>query len=168
MMFGPDMLVAPVFEPGQRQRCVYLPRGPHGLVRLLDGGSPRAGATITVDAPLERMPLFVPAGRWCPLTDSTTTRGCTEEPSRQLRWFPGATGTSACALYEDDGLRPAAADDRHVVHRFAAQAHAARLNLALASSGTWGLPYRQIRVVLPAGETRKLELASTGGAVLVA
>jgi len=50
-----------------------------------------------------------------------------------------------------------------------AQAHAATLRLSLASEGSWPLPYKQIRVVVPAGETRKIEFAvPAGGVSLVA
>jgi hypothetical protein len=100
-----------------------------------------------------------------PTTDGAHDSARTEEPSRALLWFPGRSGDDAALLYEDDGLRHADAADRHVVHRFAAQAHAARLNLALASEGSWPLPYKQIRVVLPAGETRKVDIAAPGGGV---
>jgi hypothetical protein len=52
-----------------------------------------------------------------------------------------------------------------VVHRFTAAAHAAQLKLAVASSGAWPLPYKQIRVVLPEGEVRKIELQSAAGGI---
>ncbi|HVK32962.1 MAG TPA: hypothetical protein VM845_10710, partial [Burkholderiaceae bacterium] len=118
-----------------------------------------------VTAPLHRLPLFVRGGALVPVADGTNDGARTEEPSRALLWFPGRSGDDAALLYEDDGLRPADAADRHVVHRFTAQAHAARLNLSLASDGRWPLPYKQIRVVLPAGETRKVDIAAPAGGV---
>jgi hypothetical protein len=51
------------------------------------------------------------------------------------------------------------------VHRFSATAHGARLQLALASEGTWPLHYKQIRVVLPEGETRKIDLSPSSSPV---
>jgi alpha-glucosidase len=165
MMVGPDLLAAPVFEPGARKRSVYLPRTPQGWFDWWTGAHHPGGQTVEVTAPLHRLPLFVRGGAIVPTTDSPNDHARTEEPSRALLWFPGRQGDDSALLYEDDGLRPADAADRHVVHRFSAQAHAARLNLSLASSGAWALPYKQIRVVLPAGETRKLELAATAGGV---
>ena len=165
MMVGPDLLVAPVFEPGARKRSVYLPRAPQGWLDWWTGAHHPGGQTVEVTAPLHRLPLFVRGGAIVPTTDSPNDHARTEEPSRALLWFPGRQGDDSALLYEDDGLRPADAAERHVVHRFTAQAHAARLNLSLASSGAWPLPYKQIRVVLPAGETRKLELAATAGGV---
>jgi len=165
MMVGPDLLVAPVFEPGARTRRLYLPRTPHGWFDWWSGAHHDGGQAIEVTAPLQRLPLFVRGGALLPTTDAAHDRARTEEPSRALLWFPGRSGDDAALLYEDDGLRHAEASDRHVVLRFAAQAHAARLTLSLASTGSWTLPYRQIRVVLPAGETRKLELAAPAGGV---
>jgi alpha-glucosidase len=165
MMVGPDLLAAPVFEPGARKRSVYLPRTPHGWFDWWTGAHHHGGMTVEVTAPLHRLPLFVRGGALVPTTDSPNDHARTEEPSRALLWFPGRQGDDAALLYEDDGLRPAAAPDRHVVHRLSAQAHAARLNLALTSSGRWALPYKQIRVVLPAGETRKLELVADASSV---
>jgi len=53
-----------------------------------------------------------------------------------------------------------------VLHRFSAQSHAATLQLSLHSQGAWPLPYRQIRVVLPEGERRKVELSASGAVTL--
>jgi alpha-glucosidase len=75
-LFGRDLLVAPVVEEGERQREVYLPGGEWvdfwaatyydeetgafermGPVEPLEGGR-----YVTVDAPLDVIPLFVRAG----------------------------------------------------------------------------------------------------------
>jgi alpha-glucosidase len=165
MMVGPDLLVAPVFEPGARKRSVYLPRTSQGWFDWWTGTHHAGGQTVEVTAPLHRLPLFVRGGALVPTTDGANDGARTEEPSRALLWFPGRSGDDAALLYEDDGLRHADAADRHVVHRFTAQAHAARLNLALASDGRWALPYKQIRVVLPASETRKVDIAAPAGGV---
>jgi len=60
-MFGPDILVAPVLFEKQRKRDVYLPAGISW--REVSGGKIlKGGRTVTVDAPLERIPLFVRDG----------------------------------------------------------------------------------------------------------
>jgi sulfoquinovosidase len=73
-MFGPDLLVAPVIEPGARSRSVYLPPG-----RWVDfwrsatvgrNGAPRlrapvvldGGREVSVQAPADQLPMFVRAG----------------------------------------------------------------------------------------------------------
>jgi alpha-glucosidase len=165
MMVGPDLLVAPVFEPGARARRVMLPRAAHGWFDWWTGTRHAGGASAEVAAPLHRLPLFVRGGALIPVTDNARDAARTEEPSRALLWFPGRDGHDEALLYEDDGVRPAEANDCHTVHRFNADAYAARLHLALDSKGSWPLPYRRIRVVLPARETRKVELAPTNGGV---
>ncbi|MFI6151911.1 TIM-barrel domain-containing protein [Kitasatospora sp. NPDC051170] len=60
-LLGPDLLVAPVYEPGARTRRVYLPSGTRWVDpvtgRVLDGGT-----TLDADAPLERLPVFAREG----------------------------------------------------------------------------------------------------------
>lgn len=75
-MFGPDLLVAPVVEPGARTRTLYLPPGdwvnfweavsyddasgafePRANAAILEGGR-----VVTVNAPLYEIPLFARAG----------------------------------------------------------------------------------------------------------
>lgn len=63
-LFGPDLLVAPVFENGARSRSVYLPEGEwldwwcHDVL-----AGPR---WIEADAPLDRIPLYVRRGAIIP------------------------------------------------------------------------------------------------------
>ena len=95
-LFGPDLLAAPVFEPGATERELYLPPGrwvdfwralaykPRrgglrlGRARVLAGGHEE-----TVPAPLEELPLMVraaPSCRCCPADVDTlpsTGRGRT-------------------------------------------------------------------------------------------
>lgn len=60
-LLGPDVLVAPVYEAGARARPVYLPVGAHWrdpvTGQMLEGGT-----TLEVNAPLERVPVFVREG----------------------------------------------------------------------------------------------------------
>ncbi len=70
-MLGADMLIAPVYEPGERERAVYLPRGAHGK-RWFDyytGEVYNGGRTVTVPAPLEYTPVFVRPGARIALDD---------------------------------------------------------------------------------------------------
>ena len=61
--FGPDLVVAPVLSP-LTQRAVYLP---DGVWVDYWSGKPVAGhQTIAVDAPLDRLPLYVRAGAIIP------------------------------------------------------------------------------------------------------
>jgi len=60
-LFGPDLLVAPVWKVGERSRSVYLPRGKWRS--YWDPSKVFKGRrTITVDVPLDTIPVFVRAG----------------------------------------------------------------------------------------------------------
>lgn len=65
-MFGPDLLVAPVVNGGQRSRSVYLPAGAEWR-HAFSGAVVTGGQRISVDAPLEQIPLFVRDGAQLPL-----------------------------------------------------------------------------------------------------
>lgn len=60
-LFGPEILVAPIVTAGARSRPVYLPAG----TRWRDawsGAEHGGGGTVTADAPLERIPIFLTQG----------------------------------------------------------------------------------------------------------
>lgn len=65
-MFGPDILVAPVYELGQRSREVYLPNGVQWknakTKEVFEGGQ-----TLTASAPVDEIPLFVRANKEYPI-----------------------------------------------------------------------------------------------------
>lgn len=61
-MFGPDVLVAPVMELGARERTIYLPKGAEWK-DAVSGNLYEGGRTVTVDAPLSVIPVFVRDGK---------------------------------------------------------------------------------------------------------
>ena len=64
-LFGPDLLVAPVWKVGERQRTVYLPRG--RWRSYWDRSQKfRGRRSVTVDVPLDTIPVFVRDGAEVP------------------------------------------------------------------------------------------------------
>lgn len=65
-MFGADILVAPIFEFNQRSRDVYLPKNQlwknAKTHEIIEGGK-----TVTADAPIDEIPLFVRAEKDYPI-----------------------------------------------------------------------------------------------------
>ncbi|HCA20519.1 MAG TPA: family 31 glucosidase, partial [Treponema sp.] len=55
-MFGGDYLVAPVLHAGETKREVYLPEGK--WTEINSGKSFEGGKRVTVDAPIEWIPVF--------------------------------------------------------------------------------------------------------------
>jgi alpha-D-xyloside xylohydrolase len=60
-LFGPDILVAPVVEKGARTRKVWLPVGA-SWVDAWSGKAVASGKRMDIDAPLDRIPVFLRAG----------------------------------------------------------------------------------------------------------
>ncbi|QIG80216.1 glycoside hydrolase family 31 protein [Stakelama tenebrarum] len=99
-MFGKAFMVAPVTEYRARSRDVYFP-GTGLWYDFYSGALHRGGNTDTVDAPYERMPLFVRAGSIVPM--GPVTQYVDEKPDAPLTItvYTGADGSFS--LYEDDG-----------------------------------------------------------------
>ncbi len=98
-MFGPALLVAPVTEQGVTTREVYLPAGTDWY-NFWTNEKVHGGQTITVNAPIDTLPLFVKAGSILPLGAPVES---TNEVQRiaKLKVYPGAD--ASFELYNDDG-----------------------------------------------------------------
>ena len=99
-MLGPAFLVAPVTVQGATSRDVYLPAGTDWY-NFWTGKRETGGRTITVDAPIDTIPLFVRAGSIVPLGSAVES---THEAQTidKVRVYPGAD--SDFTLFSDDGM----------------------------------------------------------------
>ncbi len=61
-MFGPDLLVSPVMEPGVTERRVYLPEGA-AWKDAFTGTVYPGGQTVTVPAPIDVIPVMIRDGK---------------------------------------------------------------------------------------------------------
>ena len=104
-MCGTQLLIASVVAPGARARDVYLPVGPPCWYAFDTGERFIAGESARVDAPLDRIPMFCPAGAIVPMTDSDDFSRLTDEPTRSIRVFP-APGESDVRVHAVRGRRP--------------------------------------------------------------
>ena len=99
-MFGPALLVAPVYKYGARSRSVYFPEGSKWY-DFYSGKMIEGGRDITVDAPYERIPLYVRAGSIIPAGgDIMSTAEESGEPTT-IVVYGGNDGDFT--LYEDEG-----------------------------------------------------------------
>lgn len=99
-LWGRDMLIAPVYKPGARQRVVYLPEGrwyDWFTNTLIEGGS-----DYTRQVDLETMPIFVRAGSVIPIDPLRQYVSEEVEEDLTFRIYTGADGDYT--LYEDDGI----------------------------------------------------------------
>jgi len=99
-LFGEDLLVAPVVTEGEFQRKVYLPRGTwYDFWSHQTYAGPR---TLTVDAPLDRIPMFARGGAIVPTRQVVQYVG--EAPIDPLTIEIYPEGHSSRQYYEDDGI----------------------------------------------------------------
>jgi alpha-glucosidase (family GH31 glycosyl hydrolase) len=100
-LWGEDFLVAPVVHQGEMSKMFYLPRG-----KWIDFWTDKmytGGTTITISAPLGRLPLFVRSGSIIPM--QPVADYVDEFPSDTiiLAVYPDLSKVASFALYEDDG-----------------------------------------------------------------
>lgn len=98
-MFGPSLLVAPVYKPNARGRNVYLPEG-----KWLDFNSNKIyqNGYSWIEAPIEKMPLFVKENTIYVTTEATDhlDRGNWEI----LKANGFVTDSAEFTIYQDDGI----------------------------------------------------------------
>jgi alpha-D-xyloside xylohydrolase len=97
-LFGPSILVNPVYIQGATTRSVYLPKAT--WYDFWTGAKLEGEQTIQAAAPLDKLPLYIRAGAILPL--GPTMEWTTEKPEDpiELRIYPGADGDFT--LYEDE------------------------------------------------------------------
>jgi alpha-D-xyloside xylohydrolase len=98
-MFGPHLMVCPVYRYKARARSVYFPASTgwyeHPSNKYVEGGQ-----RLSVSAPYHRMPLYVRAGSILPVGDLIQH---TQTPQTDLTIYVYAGSDGAFTLYEDEG-----------------------------------------------------------------
>jgi alpha-D-xyloside xylohydrolase len=97
-MFGKAMLVSPVTEPKVNEWNVYLPKSVSWF-NFWTGEYINGEQTITTEAPLDKIPLFVRAGSIIPMGPAIQYATEKNDPI-EIRIYPGADGEFI--LYEDE------------------------------------------------------------------
>ncbi|WNR42869.1 glycoside hydrolase family 31 protein [Paenibacillus roseipurpureus] len=99
-LFGESLLVCPVVEQGAKTRSVYLP-GSADWYDFWTNTKYCGGQTITADAPLDTLPLYVKSGSLIVMTEEKT---CIEASAQMKLTVLIYTGHDAAfVLYDDDG-----------------------------------------------------------------
>lgn len=102
-LFGRDLLVANVLEPGATSRSVYLPAGCkwydwHDSFRCYEGGQ-----TIEVPVDIRSIPMFLREGGIVPMADNQLLN-MTRDHVTALRLTMAPGRDSSFLLYDDDGV----------------------------------------------------------------
>ena len=101
-LLGPNLLVAPVLQPGQRRRNVALPPG--SWIDYRRNYTYPGGRTVGVVAPLAEIPLLVRAGAFIPTTTYCPSTARYRPDTLLLRYYPDPRqADSEFTMYDDDG-----------------------------------------------------------------
>lgn len=98
-MFGPALMACPVMKYGERHRSVYLPQQ-KGWYDLYTNKYYGGGQTIDVDAPYDRIPVFVPEGSI--LLFGPEMEWSDEKPADPITVYVYAGKDGSFTLYEDE------------------------------------------------------------------
>lgn len=98
-MFGDELLVAPVLWPGSRSRSLTLPRGE--WYDYWTGKRYKGRADVTVDAPIDHIPMFAKAGAVIPTQQ--VLQYSDQAPIDPLTVTVFLADNARYEYYEDDG-----------------------------------------------------------------
>ena len=110
-LWGSEVLVAPVFKKGARSRKVTFPAGATWINWNKPTQTFAGGKTVTVQAPLDELPMFVKAGSFIPQY-TLPIENVTQYDSRFLTmiYFPGKK-ESSYTLFDDNRQSPTSLTD---------------------------------------------------------
>lgn len=100
-MFGPGLLINPVYEYKARSRNVYLP-STSGWYDFYSGKFFKGGQTIKSESPLSRLPVFVRAGAIIPV--GPELQYVTEKPADPITLYVFTGDDGSFELYEDENV----------------------------------------------------------------
>lgn len=99
-MFGPSLLINPVYEYKQKSKNIYLPKS-SGWYDLYTGEFFQGGRTVTKELDYERMPLYVKAGSIIPF--GPDLQYTSELPASEITLYVYTGADGSFNLYEDEG-----------------------------------------------------------------
>ena len=99
-MFGPSLMACPVGEYKARSREVYFPKT-RGWYDLYTGEHVDGGQRLIVDAPYERIPVYVPEGSILPF--GPAMQWSDEKPAEDIDLYVYGGHDASFLLYEDEG-----------------------------------------------------------------
>jgi alpha-glucosidase/alpha-D-xyloside xylohydrolase len=158
-LWGRDLLVAPVFEPGAATRDVSLPEG--AWYDWWSGEKETGRKTITRKVDLGTMPIYVRAGAVIPFDP---VRQYMEQPVAEpttIRIYPGADGLFR--WYEDDGRSQEYLDGKFAWTNLKWDDAARRLTIERdTTAGTFERTARKLVVqLLPQGASKEIHYDGT-------
>ena len=165
-LWGDNVLVAPVMTQGAKSRTVVFPAG-----KWIDFFNPaksyKGGTTAKVDAPLDKLPLFVREGSFIPLYLQPVENVTDYNPQiLTVRYYPSAEKTSY-TMFDDDRLSPTSLEDgAYQLTYFTGQADRKGIVVTMATNGGRynGMPeFKQMTLEIPNASRPKSVTLTNGG-----
>ena len=98
---GDQFMVSPVYRYGDRSREIYFPQA-EGWYDFYSGKFQAGGERKVIEAPYERIPLYVRAGAIIPFGDDIQYTD--EKPAEHIRLYIYQGADGEFTLYEDEGV----------------------------------------------------------------
>lgn len=144
-MFGDNILVCPVLEPNRESRRLYLPKGP--WYHYYSGALFEGGKEITVNTPLNQIPVFVKAGAVIPHYPIQQYVGEKQIQRLDLHVYWNEEQNESF-LYEDKGDGYTYKQDFYASKRFTLMGNGKKTRLTQSRSGRYETPYQSYRILL--------------------
>ena len=155
-LLGKDILVASVVEANQRQREVYLPDNQTGWYDFYTHQWFAPKQTICVEAPLDKIPLFVKAGTILPLA-GLGHKNTQIDNQRELFILPFINqGIRNITIFDDDGISFNYQNNHHFLLNIELKCTSSTIELSINRQGDFIPQYQMITFTLPKEEKRTL------------
>ncbi len=150
-MFGPSIMVCPVYTYKAREREVYLPENTNWY-NAYTGAYLQGGQVINAKSPYEKMPLFVKAGSILPIGPAIQYTHEKLNAPLKIRVYAGEDG--AFTLYEDEGINYNYEQGKYSTISFHWSEEKGILTIGERKGAFEGMPEtREFEVILVNGET---------------
>jgi alpha-D-xyloside xylohydrolase len=100
-LFGPSLLINPVYDYKQKSRNVYLPKG-QGWYDFYTGKYYNGGQSLDASAPYERIPVFVKEGSILPF--GPDLQFTSERPADTITLYVYTGANGHFSIYEDEDI----------------------------------------------------------------
>ncbi len=164
-LFGPSLMVCPVYNYKARQRDVYFPNN-GGWYYLYTGEYIAGGQKVNVNAPFERMPVFVREGSILPIGPEIEYTSQKKADYIKLYVYTGVDGSFE--LYEDEGANYSYEDGAFSIIPFSYNEELKTLTIGERKGEYEGmLAERQFEVIfVKKGSSMTLDFSNNNGKVV--
>ncbi|KQZ44190.1 glycosyl hydrolase [Duganella sp. Root1480D1] len=132
-LWGRDLLVAPVTEPGAQRKEVNFPASAKVWFDFYTGAAHKGGINEVVPVVAEHIPVFVRAGAFVPMAKVVqTTRDYNTRQVELNYYYDASAGVTSGKLYDDDGATASAYEQgKYEIAHFAGAASASGFEIGI-------------------------------------